>query len=208
MTAPNPLARAQFLLAAQHLSQLPKGSLAEVAIAGRSNAGKSTALNALAGHTGLARVSKTPGRTQQLVYFDLGGGRFLVDLPGYGYARVPEAVLAHWRQTVDGYFRVREPLQGLVVVMDIRHPLRDTDLAMLGFADARGLPAHVLLSKADKLGRGQQAATVATVRKALAERFAAPIGVQAFSGPGRIGVEAARAVIAGWLALGETAPAA
>jgi GTP-binding protein len=208
MSRPNPLARAQFLLAAQHLSQLPKGSLAEVAIAGRSNAGKSTALNALAGHTGLARVSKTPGRTQQLVYFELGGGRFLVDLPGYGYARVPEAVLTHWREVVDGYFRVREPLRGLVVVMDIRHPLRDTDLAMLGFAEARGLPAHVLLSKADKLGRGQQAATVATVRKALAERFVQPMGVQAFSGPGRIGVDEARAVIEAWLELGRAAESA
>ena len=124
----NVLASATFVLAANALAQLPKDSTAEVAFAGRSNAGKSTALNALCHQNGLARTSKTPGRTQQLVYFQISEGRYLVDLPGYGYAKVPEAIRAHWKAFINRYFESREPLAGMIIVMDVRHPLREYDL--------------------------------------------------------------------------------
>lgn len=191
----NVLASATFVLAANALAQLPKDSTAEVAFAGRSNAGKSTALNALCQQGGLARTSKTPGRTQQLVYFRVAEGRYLVDLPGYGYAKVPEAVRAHWKSFINRYFEIREPLSGLVIVMDVRHPLREYDRQMLDFAFKRQLPAHCLLTKADKLGRGEQARTLAEVRRELAGRAS----VQLFSGVGKIGIEEARAVVAGWV---------
>ena len=153
----NPLNPAQYLLSAHTTRQLPADGGTEVAFAGRSNAGKSSALNALTHRNGLARVSKTPGRTQQLVFFQVQPDRYLVDLPGYGYAKVPQELQAHWQAFIDRYFRTREALRGLVVVMDIRHPLKDYDRQMLGYAVQRGLPAHALLTKADKLGRGQQA---------------------------------------------------
>lgn len=191
----NVLASATFVLAANALAQLPKDSTAEVAFAGRSNAGKSTALNALCQQGGLARTSKTPGRTQQLVYFRVAEGRYLVDLPGYGYAKVPEAVRAHWKSFINRYFEIREPLAGLVIVMDVRHPLREYDRQMLDFAFKRQLPAHCLLTKADKLGRGEQTRTLAEVRRELAGRAS----VQLFSGVGKIGIEEARAVVAGWV---------
>lgn len=191
----NVLASATFVLAANALAQLPKDSTAEVAFAGRSNAGKSTALNALCQQGGLARTSKTPGRTQQLVYFRVAEGRYLVDLPGYGYAKVPEAVRAHWKSFINRYFEIREPLAGLVIVMDVRHPLREYDRQMLDFAFKRQLPAHCLLTKADKLGRGELTRTLAEVRRELAGRAS----VQLFSGVGKIGIEEARAVVAGWV---------
>ena len=137
-------------------AQLPPDGGFEVAFAGRSNAGKSTALNALCQQNALARVSKTPGRTQQLVFFGLPPheNKYLVDLPGYGYAKVPQDLQAHWQAFLEGYFGSREALRGLVVVMDVRHPLKEYDRQMLGYAVRRGLPAHVILTKADKLGRG------------------------------------------------------
>ncbi len=194
----NPLAQAEFVLSANALAQLPKDGLAEVAFAGRSNAGKSTALNALCQHTGLARTSKTPGRTQQLVYFRVGEGRYLVDLPGYGYAKVPIAVRDHWQAFIGRYFQVREPLAGLVLVMDIRHPLREYDLQMLDVAFKRHLPVHCLLTKADKLGRGEQTRTLLQVKKELAGRASA----QLFSGAAKLGIDEARAVVLGWLQAG------
>lgn len=193
--------RARYLLSAHNARQLPPDGGFEVAFAGRSNAGKSSALNALTRQNALARVSKTPGRTQQLVYFEIQPGRCLVDLPGYGYAKVPQELQAHWQAFIDDYFRTRQALRGLVVVMDIRHPLKDYDLQMLGYAAARGLPAHALLTKADKLGRGQQAQALQKVRKELASHFADSVGVQAFSGESRQGVEALRAVVGDWLEL-------
>jgi GTP-binding protein len=198
----NPLERARYLLAAHTVKQLPPDDGAEVAFAGRSNAGKSSALNALCRQNALARVSKTPGRTQQLVYFELPQfpGRYLVDLPGYGYAKVPQALQAHWQSFIDGYFRNRASLRGLVVVMDIRHPLKDYDRQMLDYAVRRGLPAHVLLTKADKLSRGAATAAVLAVRREL-ESSGGGIGVQAFSAESKLGVEEARAVVAGWLGL-------
>ena len=199
----NPFQRARYLLAAHTPKQLPPDAGAEVAFAGRSNAGKSSALNALCQQNALARVSKTPGRTQQLVYFELPphADRYLVDLPGYGYAKVPQELQAHWQAFIDQYFRTREALRGLVVVMDIRHPLKDYDRQMLGYAVQRGLPAHALLTKADKLGRGQQAQALQAVKKELFSSFGDTVGVQTFSAESKQGVEEARAVVAGWLGL-------
>ena len=197
----NPLQRAQYLLAAHTFKQLPPDGGYEVAFAGRSNAGKSSALNALCQQNALARVSKTPGRTQQLVYFDIppSTDRFLVDLPGYGFAKVPKDLQAHWQAFLDGYFGSRLALRGLVVVMDIRHPLREYDRQMLGYAANRGLPAHALLTKADKLSRGAQGTALLTVRKELAGAFGDSVSVQTFSGESKLGVDEARAVVGRWL---------
>ena len=213
----NHLARARYLLSAHNHKQLPPDGGHEVAFAGRSNAGKSSALNALCQQNALARVSKTPGRTQQLVFFDVtppyrgpepapDPDRFLVDLPGYGYAKVPQNLQAHWQAFLDRYFETRQALRGLVVVMDIRHPLKDYDRHMIGYAAGRGLPAHALLTKADKLGRGQQQQQLMAVRKELQNAFGDTVSVQTFSGESKQGVDEARAVVMGWLGLGE-APA-
>ena len=216
--APNPLARASYLCAAHNPGQLPPDGGAEVAFAGRSNAGKSSALNALVGQNALARVSKTPGRTQQLVFFDVTAGsegaagvapadaRYLVDLPGYGYAKVPQDLQAHWQAFLDGYFSTRDALKGLVVVMDIRHPLKDYDRQMLGYAVEHGLPAHALLTKADKLGRGAAGNTLQAVRMELSRAYGDTVGVQTFSGESKLGVDEARRVVAGWLGLAGPKP--
>ena len=197
----NLLNAARYLLSAHTTRQLPPDDGVEVAFAGRSNAGKSSALNALANHNALARVSKTPGRTQQLVFFEVRPQRYLVDLPGYGYAKVPQDLQAHWQAFIDQYFASRQALRGLVVVMDIRHPLKDYDRQMLGYAAQRGLPAHALLTKADKLGRGQQMQVLAAVRKELSSAFGDSVSVQAFSAESKQGVEDARGVVQGWLGL-------
>ena len=203
MAAPNPFARAQYLLAAHNYRQLPTDGGFEVAFAGRSNAGKSSALNALCQQKALARVSKTPGRTQQLVFFGLPPheNKYLVDLPGYGYAKVPQDLQAHWQAFLDGYFGSRDALRGLVVVMDVRHPLKDYDRQMLGYAMRRGLPAHVILTKADKLSRGAAGNTLQAVRMELSRAFADSVSVQLFSGESKQGVDELRGVVAGWLAL-------
>ncbi|MCW0412027.1 ribosome biogenesis GTP-binding protein YihA/YsxC [Xanthomonas sacchari] len=201
------LERAHYLLSAHNARQLPDDGGWEVAFAGRSNAGKSSALNALTRQNALARVSKTPGRTQQLVFFQVQFERYLVDLPGYGYAKVPQELQAHWQKFIDTYFRTREALRGLVVVMDIRHPLKDYDRQMLGYAAQRGLPAHALLTKADKLGRGQQGQVLQQVRKELTSAFGDTVSVQAFSGESRQGVDEARGIVGRWLGL-DTEPTA
>ena len=203
MAAPNPFARAQYLLAAHNHRQLPPDGGFEVAFAGRSNAGKSSALNALCQQNALARVSKTPGRTQQLVYFNLPPheGKYLVDLPGYGYAKVPQDLQAHWQAFLDGYFGSRDALRGLVVVMDVRHPLKDYDRQMIGYAMRRGLPAHAILTKADKLGRGAAGNTLQAVRMELGRAFGDSVSVQLFSGESKQGVDELRGVVAGWLKL-------
>jgi len=149
----------------------------------------------------LARVSKTPGRTQQLVFFDVAPERHLVDLPGYGYAKVPQELQAHWQQFIDGYFSTRDALQGLVVIMDIRHPLKDYDRQMLGYAANRGLPAHAVLTKADKLSRGAAANTLQAVRMELSRVFAESVSVQTFSAESKQGVDELRMVVARWLGL-------
>ena len=199
----NMLARAKYLLAAHNFQQLPPDGGFEVAFAGRSNAGKSTALNAICQQNALARVSKTPGRTQQLVFFDIPPTteKYLVDLPGYGFAKVPKDLQAHWQAFLDEYFRQREALKGLIVVMDIRHPLKDYDKQMLGYAVSRGLPAHAILTKADKLGRGAQGNTMLAVRKEMKAEFGDQVSVQVFSGETKQGVDEARHIIGGWLGL-------
>src|SRR3546814_6266402 len=196
MLAPmsNPLARARYLLAAHTPRQLPPDGGHEVAFAGRSNAGTSSALNALCQQNALARVSKTPGRTQQLVFFDVtagsggavdaapGDARYLVDLPGYGYAKVPKDLQAHCQAFLDGYFGSRMALRGLGVVMAIRHPLKDYDRQMLGYAVQRGLLAHVLLTKADKLGRRADGKPLQAVRREQSNAFGDTVSVQTLSG--------------------------
>ena len=203
MATPNPFARAQYLLAAHTPRQLPPEGGFEVAFAGRSNAGKSSALNALCQQNALARVSKTPGRTQQLVYFALPphADKYLVDLPGYGYAKVPQELQAHWQAFIADYFETRQALRGLVVVMDIRHPLKEYDRQMLGYAVRRGLPAHAILTKADKLGRGAAGNTLQAVRTELSRAFGDSVSVQVFSGEKKTGVDELRAVVGRWLEL-------
>jgi len=195
----NPFARAKYALSAHNHRQLPPDQGAEVAFAGRSNAGKSSCLNALVQQNALARVSKTPGRTQQLVFFDVAPQKHLVDLPGYGYAKVPQDLQAHWQQFLDGYFSTRDALQGLVVIMDIRHPLKDYDRQMLGYAASRGLPAHAVLTKADKLSRGAAANTLQAVRMELQRLWADTVSVQTFSAESKQGVDELRKVVAFWL---------
>lgn len=199
----SPLARASYRLAAHTPAQLPPDAGHEVAFAGRSNAGKSSALNAICQQKALARVSKTPGRTQQLVFFQVEPheDRHLVDLPGYGYAKVPKDLQAHWQAFIAGYFESRQALRGLVVVMDIRHPLKDYDRQMLGYAVNRGLPAHALLTKADKFGRGAAGNALQAVRKELKAEYGDDVSVQTFSALKKSGIDEARAVIQSWLDL-------
>jgi GTP-binding protein len=197
MNEVNPLRAARYLRSVHETAQLPPDEALEVAIAGRSNAGKSSAINAITDQNALARTSKTPGRTQQLIYFEVAPGRHLVDLPGYGYAKVPPSLREHWQGLIDGYFRTRQSLKGLVVVMDIRHPLKDFDRLMLDYGFQRGLACHVLLTKADKLARGQQSNTLLETRRALGEFATA----QLFSAESKQGVDEARALLARWLQL-------
>jgi len=150
----NPFRAAQFVTSAAELRQLPADAGAEIAFAGRSNAGKSSALNAICDQTALARTSKTPGRTQLLNVFALDDARRLVDLPGYGYAKVPEAMRERWRSLIDQYLRERDSLRAVVLIMDSRHPLKEFDQQMLAYCRDIGLACHCILTKADKLSRG------------------------------------------------------
>ena len=181
------------------LNDCPADGGREVAFCGRSNAGKSSAINTLTESARLARTSKTPGRTQQLVYFELAKDRHLVDLPGYGYAKVPPSLRDHWRGLIDNYFQSRECLRGLIVVMDVRHPLRDFDVQMLEYGQARGLSCHCLLTKADKLGRGAAGNTLQAVRMELGRAFGDSVSVQTFSAESKVGVDELRKVVAGWM---------
>jgi GTP-binding protein len=185
---------ARYVASAHRLRDLPPAAGPEVAVAGRSNAGKSSAINALAGRTRLAFVSKQPGRTQQINFFALRGGGFIVDLPGYGYAKVPHDLRAHWEETLSGYLQQRNSLMGMVLVMDARHPLTPLDERMLDWFGITGRPVHVLLTKSDKLTRSAAAATLVAVRNALAARGDAHTA-QLFSSLKRTGVEEAEARI-------------
>ncbi|HXH01795.1 MAG TPA: ribosome biogenesis GTP-binding protein YihA/YsxC [Candidatus Competibacteraceae bacterium] len=187
----------RFLASAHELRQLPPDHGIEIAFAGRSNAGKSSALNTLTGQRALARISKTPGRTQLINVFHVAEGRHLVDLPGYGYAKVPDAIRLHWHRLLERYFRERHALAGLMLLMDVRHPLTALDRQMLDWCRHRALPCHVLLTKADKLGRGQASATLLTVRKALAQDYP-QTSVQLFSSLNRLGLEEAQARLDEW----------
>jgi GTP-binding protein len=199
----NPLNGARFVLAANEITQLPFDTGAEVAFAGRSNAGKSSAVNALTGHNGLARTSKTPGRTQLMVVFDLPPLKRdgeeplparLVDLPGYGYAKVPEAMREHWRREIDAYLKMRRSLRGVVLIVDIRHELKDFDRTMLDFCAATELPCHVLMTKADKVSRGQASKALDALRKHF-RTHGVPGTAQVFSSPEKTGVDEARSRI-------------
>lgn len=189
---------AQFFISADKLTDLPPPSGIEIAFAGRSNSGKSSAINTLANRNRLAFVSKTPGRTQLINFFSLGNDRFLVDLPGYGYAKVPEAMRVHWQSVLSRYLMERESLQGLVLIMDARHPLTPLDRQMLNWFIPTCKPVHVLLTKADKLSKQQATATLRAVRAEL-ERTYPNCTVQLFSSLKRIGLDEAEAMIGKWL---------
>jgi GTP-binding protein len=189
---------AAFVLAAHRIDQLPQDTGAEVAFAGRSNAGKSSAINALAGQGALARTSKTPGRTQQLVVFALPDGRRLVDLPGYGYAKVPPSLRQHWKQEIDAYLRNRESLRGLVLIADIRHAPAAFDRQMLAYCAAIELPCLLLLSKADKLSRAQVRTRQREVEGEIAKE-GGQVQLIPFSATAGTGVPEARAAVAALL---------
>jgi GTP-binding protein len=195
---------ARFLTSASKPAQFVADEGSEVAFAGRSNSGKSSAINAILGRKGLARTSKTPGRTQLVNFFWLAENLRVTDLPGYGYARVPEALRQHWGKLMDAYFRERQSLAGLFLVMDARRPLTDFDQKMLHWARHSGCPVHLLLSKADKLSRGAGAAALLTVQKAVGEAASA----QLFSALKGSGVETARAVLEAQLSGRANPPAA
>lgn len=194
------LRQTAFLTTVADLRQLPGGSDAEVAFAGRSNAGKSSAINTLVGHTRLAFVSKTPGRTQHLNFFTVRDGLNLVDLPGYGYAKAPEAVRNTFESLIGPYLQKRRQLVGLVLIMDCRHPLTPLDRQLLDWFGPTGRPLHILLSKADKLTRQAQAKTLREVRAELAA-LGIDASLQLFSSLKKTGVEDATAVIGGWFGL-------
>ncbi len=199
---------AKFFTTVNHLKDLPDTS-AEIAFVGRSNAGKSSAINTLTNHVRLAYVSKTPGRTQHINFFELANGGFMVDLPGYGYAQVPEAIRAHWVKLLGDYLQQRRQLIGLVLIMDARHPLKDLDVRMLDFFHITGRPVHILLSKADKLSKNEQIKMLAAVKKALkpyAERQ--QISVQLFSSLKKQGKEEVNEVVGKWFAAAQAETAA
>ena len=196
----HPFPRTEFLTTVAKLRDTPGDAVAEVAFVGRSNAGKSSAINTLAGKTRLAYVSKTPGRTQHLNYFSVAPDRYFVDLPGYGFAKVPEDVRKQWDVLLGPYLQTREPLKGLVVIMDSRRPLTEMDWQMLEWFAPTGRPVHVLLSKADKLSRQEQTKTLRQVKADLAN-LGCPVSVQLFSSLKRDGVAEAARVLKGWLGL-------
>ncbi len=180
---------AEFVTSAVKQSQYPPAALPEIAFAGRSNVGKSSLINTLVNRKHLVKTSSTPGRTQLVNFFALDATRRLVDLPGYGYAKVPDAIRRHWRTLMESYFVGRQSLVGLVLVMDCRHPLTEFDQQMLAWSTANGCRVHVLLTKADKLSRGAAGSTLLKVRKAVGELAT----VQLFSATKKTGLEEARA---------------
>lgn len=188
---------AKYLLGAAKLAQLPPDEGIEVAFAGRSNAGKSSALNTLTQQKSLARTSKTPGRTQLINVFTLDEDRRLIDLPGYGYAKVPEAMKLQWQEELSRYLQQRQCLRGLVLLMDIRHFLKDSDQDMLAWAAEVGLPVHCLLSKADKLKQGAKSKAVLQCKKAVKELHPTAT-VQAFSSLKREGLDQLYKILDEW----------
>ena len=191
------LSKATFTISAPDIRKLPEDSGIEVAFAGRSNAGKSSALNTLTNQKGLARTSKTPGRTQLINVFEIGDNKRLVDLPGYGFAKVPLEMKKKWQKALGEYLEKRESLKGLVVLMDIRHPLKDLDMDLIEWAVDGGLPVLALLTKCDKLSQGKRSAEVLKVKKVLGA-LNGDIKVHAFSSLKRTGSEQADAVICDW----------
>ena len=193
--------QANFVTSAATLAACPEDSVAEVAFAGRSNAGKSSAINTLTRNGRLARTSKTPGRTQLINFFQLAEGGRLVDLPGYGYAKVPRAMKAEWDRHLAEYLQKRQSLAGLILLMDIRHPLQDFDLQMLNWAAQAGLPVHILLTKADKLKRGPAQSAMLQVDKHLRDMDpgCTLLSVQTFSSLKKQGLNELEALLNHWL---------
>tara|TARA_R110002167_G_scaffold3583_3_gene17353 strand:+ start:27653 stop:28309 length:657 start_codon:yes stop_codon:yes gene_type:complete len=191
------LTKATFTISAPDIRRLPADSGIEVAFAGRSNAGKSSALNTLTNQKSLARTSKTPGRTQLINIFEIAENKRLVDLPGYGFAKVPMEMKKKWQKALGEYLEKRQCLKGLVILMDIRHPLKDLDMDLIQWAADGELPVLALLTKSDKLSQGKVSAQVLAVKKQLAP-LNADIKVQAFSSLKRTGSAQADAVICDW----------
>lgn len=190
----------QFLTSAAKISQCPPDTGAEVAFVGRSNAGKSSALNAIVGIKKLARTSKTPGRTQLLNFFAIDEQHRLVDLPGYGYAQAAKEIQTNWQKTIAHYLEQRQSLKHLVLLMDIRHPLKDRDQEMITIAAQLQLPIHILLTKADKLSRNQMMQTLQQTQRQL-NNFPGIITVQIFSAVTKQGVEEVQTKLLEWLML-------
>ena len=199
MTDIRPLnyAKTHFILSAPDITHLPIDTGVEIAFAGRSNAGKSSALNTLTNQKALARTSKTPGRTQLINLFEVEENCRLVDLPGYGYAQVPEAIKRKWQKSLGEYLQKRESLKGLVVLMDIRHPLKDLDQQMIEWAVSVNIPVMLLLTKADKLASGAQKKQVNMVKEFILP-FQGDITVAPFSSPKRVGLEALKQKLDEW----------
>ena len=196
---PEILRNPEFILGAAETKQFPKDEVIEIAFAGRSNVGKSSAINAITNRRKLARTSKTPGRTQQINFFSLGESARLVDLPGYGFAQVPLSVKNKWQKTIKDYLADRKNLVVLVLLMDIRHPLTDLDWQMIDWAHSSNLPTQVLLTKADKFKRGKAASVVLNVEKQLAE-LNGQFEVEPFSSLKFTGVGKIRQQLAEWVA--------
>ncbi|CAK0769581.1 GTP-binding protein YihA [Gammaproteobacteria bacterium] len=190
--------RACFLTGAHEFAQLPPDDGVEVAFAGRSNVGKSSVINAITGIGGLARASRTPGRTQQINFFTLDEGHRLVDLPGYGYAQVPPALQRHWKGLLERYLKARRSLRGVVVVMDSRHPLKELDQNMLNWCAVIPMPVHILLTKADKLSHAEALTNLQTV-KALLARDNHGETVQLFSATRGLGLDEVYVRLDNWL---------
>ncbi len=199
MTMKQDYSQAKFLLGAAKLQQLPADVGIEIAFAGRSNSGKSSALNTITNNKSLARTSKTPGRTQQINVFTLDEQRRLIDLPGYGYAQVPLSVKEHWQQTLAKYLETRQSLRGMILMMDIRHPLKPLDLTMLDWACHSHLAVHILLTKADKLKRGAAMATLQQLNSAI-KKYLTPVSAQLFSSLKKQGIEEAHKKLNTWFA--------
>jgi GTP-binding protein len=197
------LQKAKFLTSANHINELPEDNGLEIAFAGRSNAGKSSAINSLSRQNRLAYVSKQPGRTQLVNFFEIEERKYLVDLPGYGYAKVPESMRKHWQKTLPTYLQQRQSLVGLVIVMDIRNPLTALDINMLDWFAPRQKPIHVLLTKCDKLSKDKQNKTLFSVQKELENQWSTfyqtPCTAQLFSSLKKIGLEEADGVLETWL---------
>ena len=189
--------KVHFVTSAPDIRHLPNDGGVEVAFAGRSNAGKSSALNALTQQKNLARTSKTPGRTQLINLFELEPGKRLVDLPGYGYAQVPEEMKRKWQESLTEYLQKRESLKGLVILMDIRHPLKDIDRQLLDWAVSNDLEVLVLLTKADKFNTAPRKTIVQQVRRDVL-MFGGNVRVEAFSALKGLGIDTLAEVLTGW----------
>ena len=193
---------ARFITSAPDINEMPADTGVEIAFAGRSNAGKSSALNTITQQKSLARISKTPGRTQLINVFELSPGKRLIDLPGYGYAKVPREMKLKWQEALSIYLQKRNSLKGLVVLMDIRHPLKDIDVQLLEWASESDLPVLALLTKSDKLKPGARNSEVLRVREAV-KVFGGDIRVESFSSFKSLGVDRAKEVLSAWLLEGD-----